>query len=127
MQEAHQYDAGNRAAAMALHQQSLPAMTFTMQSIDHLTCYGKRIFTARAGLPRFGRYQFRPFYKPALRPPIRRLHFTQTAGGAGEFERPFAFDIQPFRRIGGRADQPHLRLVQRVNQGHETLGLIVVR
>ena len=55
------YDAGNRAAALGLHQESLPAITFMMQSIEHLICYGKRIFTARAGLPTFDR-------SPALRP-----------------------------------------------------------
>jgi 4-hydroxy-tetrahydrodipicolinate synthase len=60
------YDAGNRAAALGLHQESLPAITFMMQSIEHLICYGKRIFTARAGLPTFDR-------SPALRPTAEGL------------------------------------------------------
>lgn len=55
------YDAGDRAAALALHAQTLPAITFVMQSIEHLVCYGKRLFTARAGLPTHDR-------APAQRP-----------------------------------------------------------
>ena len=66
VQVMHLYDAGNRAAALALHQKTLPAITFMMQSIEHLICYGKRIFTARAGLPTFDR-------SPALRPTTEGL------------------------------------------------------
>ena len=73
------YDAGNRAAALALHKESQPAITFMMQSIEHLICYGKRIFTARAGLPTFDR-------SPAQRP---------TAQGLDEVAR-FAAQFGPF-------------------------------
>ncbi len=55
------YDAGERLAAQALHDQTLPAIQFLMQSIEHLICYGKRLFTARAGLPTHDR-------APAQRP-----------------------------------------------------------
>ena len=39
----------------------MPAITFIMQSIETLLCYGKRIFGARAGIPIHDR-------GPALRP-----------------------------------------------------------
>ena len=45
------YDAGNRAEAQSLHDQTLPAISFIMPSIEQLVCYGKRLFTQRAGLP----------------------------------------------------------------------------
>jgi len=41
---------GETEAAEAAHAEVLPALVFMMQSIDHLICYGKRIFAARAGL-----------------------------------------------------------------------------
>lgn len=72
------YDAGDRAAALALHQDTLPAITFMMQSIEHLVCYGKRIFTARAGLPTFDR-------SPALRPSPEGL--AEVARFAAQFGR----------------------------------------
>ena len=50
-----------------------------MQSIEHLICYGKRIFTARAGLPTFDR-------SPAQRP---------TDDGLAEVAR-FAAQFGPF-------------------------------
>lgn len=55
------YDAGEHAGALALHEQTLPAIGFVMQSIEHLICYGKRLFTLRAGLETHDR-------APALRP-----------------------------------------------------------
>ncbi len=55
------YEAGDTAAARALHESTLPAIRFTMQSIEHLICYGKRLFAARAGLPTHDR-------APAQRP-----------------------------------------------------------
>jgi 4-hydroxy-tetrahydrodipicolinate synthase len=55
------HDAGDRAAAEALHGQCLPAIGFVMRSIEHLICYGKRLFALRAGLETFDR-------APALRP-----------------------------------------------------------
>lgn len=77
------YDAGNRAAALALHQDTLPAITFMMQSIEHLICYGKRIFTARAGLATFDR-------SPAQRPTAKGL--AEVARFATQFGR---FTSQP--------------------------------
>ena len=77
------YDAGNRAAALELHKESQPAITFMMQSIEHLICYGKRIFTARAGLPTFDR-------SPALRPTPDSL--AEVARFAAQFGR---FTSQP--------------------------------
>lgn len=44
------YDRGNPAGALALHEQTLPAIGFVMQSIEQLICYGKRLFAQRAGL-----------------------------------------------------------------------------
>lgn len=41
--------AGDRAAADDAYAHALPAMVFAMQSIEHLVCYGKRIFALRAG------------------------------------------------------------------------------
>lgn len=55
------FDAGDPASARALHDQMLPAINFVMQSIEHLICYGKRLFTARAGMQAFDR-------APAQRP-----------------------------------------------------------
>lgn len=55
------YDHGQRDAALALHEEVLPAVSFIMRSLEHLICYGKRIFAARAGLEVFDR-------APALRP-----------------------------------------------------------
>lgn len=55
------YDAGERDAAQALHEAALPAIGFVMRSLEHLVCYGKRVFAQRAGLEVFDR-------APALRP-----------------------------------------------------------
>jgi dihydrodipicolinate synthase/N-acetylneuraminate lyase len=55
------YDHGKREEALALHGQVLPAISFIMRSLEHLICYGKRMFSARAGLEVFDR-------APALRP-----------------------------------------------------------
>jgi 2-keto-3-deoxy-L-arabinonate dehydratase len=55
------WDAGDRAAAVALHQKTLPAIGHVMQSIEHLICHGKRLFAQRAGLTVHDR-------APALRP-----------------------------------------------------------
>lgn len=41
---------GAEDAAEDAHAAVLPALVFMMNSIDHLICYGKRIFAARAGL-----------------------------------------------------------------------------
>ena len=44
------WQAGDRDGAEALYAHSLPGILFTMQSLEHLICYGKRIFAAHAGL-----------------------------------------------------------------------------
>jgi 4-hydroxy-tetrahydrodipicolinate synthase len=44
-----------------LYRKILPAIVFTMQGVENLICYGKRLFAARAGLPVFDR-------APAMRP-----------------------------------------------------------
>ncbi|MBO6538375.1 MAG: dihydrodipicolinate synthase family protein [Rhizobiaceae bacterium] len=41
---------GNQAEAEALYAQATPAITFSMQSLEHLITYGKRIFAAHADL-----------------------------------------------------------------------------
>lgn len=55
------HEAGRHDEAERLHAEVLPAITFVMRSIEHLICYGKRLFAARAGLAVFDR-------APALRP-----------------------------------------------------------
>ena len=55
------HDSGAVEAARALHAEVLPVINFVMQSIEHLICYGKRLFAMRAGLEVFDR-------APALRP-----------------------------------------------------------
>ena len=60
------YDQGRREEALALHHEVLPAITFIMRSLEHLICYGKRVFAARAGLEVFDR-------APALRPEAHDL------------------------------------------------------
>lgn len=76
------YDAGQRAEAQAVHEKALPAITFIMRSIEHLICYGKRLFAARAGLAVFDR-------APALRPEAAELDQIQSlARGLGPFPLP---------------------------------------
>lgn len=70
------HDAGDFAGARALHDQTLPAIHFVMQSIEHLICYGKRLFTERADLAAFDR-------APALRPEAQAL--AQVAQMARQF------------------------------------------
>ena len=41
---------GDTSAAEADYERILPAIVFVMQSLETLTCYGKRLFAARAGL-----------------------------------------------------------------------------
>ncbi len=52
---------GDPAQAAALHAAAAPSISFVMQSIETLICYGKRLFAARAGLTVHDR-------APALRP-----------------------------------------------------------
>ena len=56
-----QWENGDQLAAEATFREILPAIVFMMQSIEHLICYGKRIFGARADIEIFDR-------APALQP-----------------------------------------------------------
>ena len=73
------FRAGNEAAAEAYYARMLPAAVFMMQGIEHLMCYGKRVFAARAGLGVHDR-------APAMRP---------NATGLAMVER-FAKALGPF-------------------------------
>jgi 4-hydroxy-tetrahydrodipicolinate synthase len=53
--------AGDAAAAERAYAGFLPGALFAMQSLEHLICYGKRIFGLRAGIAVHDR-------APALRP-----------------------------------------------------------
>ena len=53
--------AGDEAGALGAYEAFLPAALFGMQSLEHLSCYGKRVFGLRAGIPIHDR-------APALRP-----------------------------------------------------------
>jgi hypothetical protein len=55
------FHAGNEAGAEAEYARMLPAAVFVMQGIEHLMCYGKRLFAARARLEVHDR-------APAMRP-----------------------------------------------------------
>lgn len=44
------WDAGERSAALALHQATLPAIAHVMRSIEDLACHGKRLFAFRSGI-----------------------------------------------------------------------------
>lgn len=55
------FRAGEEAEAEQMYAAALPSITFVMQGLEHLICYGKRLFTTRTGLPAFDR-------APALRP-----------------------------------------------------------
>jgi dihydrodipicolinate synthase/N-acetylneuraminate lyase len=53
--------AGDKAEALAAYARFLPAATFGMQSLEHLACYGKRVWGLRAGVTIHDR-------APSLRP-----------------------------------------------------------
>ncbi len=73
------HDSGQRAAALRLHQEVLPAIGFVMRSLEHLVCYGKRLFALRAGLAVFDR-------APAMRPEPGELATLEAlAGQLGRF------------------------------------------
>jgi dihydrodipicolinate synthase/N-acetylneuraminate lyase len=55
------YTSGDEKSAGEIYASMLPAVTFVMQGIEHLICYGKRLFGARAGLEIHDR-------SPAMRP-----------------------------------------------------------
>lgn len=78
------FRAGDRAAARETYRQILPAITFVMQSIEHLVCYGKRLFALRAGLAIADR-------APALRPTAFGLaRAAEHAAALGPLPRPAA-------------------------------------
>lgn len=64
------WQADDDRQAEAVYVNALPAITFVMQSIEQLICYGKRLFGQRAGLVIHDR-------APALRPTIAGLEVTQ--------------------------------------------------
>lgn len=78
--------AGREAEAEAAYRQALPAITFVMQSIEHLICYGKRLFGQRAGHAIHDR-------GPSLRPGFAGLDVVSRLAG----------DLGPF---GARSAQP---------------------
>ena len=45
------WQAGDHIEAEVTYGEVLPAIVFAMQSIEHLICYGKRIFGHRSGIP----------------------------------------------------------------------------
>jgi 2-keto-3-deoxy-L-arabinonate dehydratase len=55
------YRDGREEEAEDAYRAMLPAVVFTMQGLENLLCYGKRLFCERAGIPTFDR-------APALRP-----------------------------------------------------------
>lgn len=55
------FRADDQAQAEDIYTQMLPAVTSVMQGIEHLMCYGKRLFALRSGIEVFDR-------APALRP-----------------------------------------------------------
>jgi 4-hydroxy-tetrahydrodipicolinate synthase len=77
------WQSGDVASAESHYRQILPAITFIMQSIEHLICYGKRVFGARAGIPIYDR-------APAISPTSFGLscvdRIAKTAGSIGGSE-----------------------------------------
>ena len=72
---------GDEAAAEAHYARVLPAITFIMQSLESLICYGKRIYGLRAGVDVFDR-------APAQRPTSFGLELAQAhAARLGPFGR----------------------------------------
>ena len=67
--------AGDEAGAEAAYAAFLPAALFGMQSLEHLVCYGKRIFGLRAGLAIHDR-------APSLRPTAFGLALARRWAGA---------------------------------------------
>lgn len=49
------WGSGEKQAATEAHAHALPAIIFVMQSIEHLTCYGKRLFGLRANFKIYDR------------------------------------------------------------------------
>lgn len=73
------FRAGDEAAAEAEYARALPAIVFVMQGIEHLMCYGKRLFAARAGIEIHDR-------TPAMRPtPAGLQAVSRFAAALGSF------------------------------------------
>ena len=72
---------GDEPAAQRAYERMLPAVVFTMQGIENLLCYGKRLFGARAGIAIHDR-------SPALRPvevgDAMVARFAETLGPLGD-------------------------------------------
>jgi 2-keto-3-deoxy-L-arabinonate dehydratase len=64
------WDEGQHAEALALHEKTQPAIAHVMRSIEHLICYGKRLFALRAGMTVWDR-------APTLRPDATELVQTE--------------------------------------------------
>ncbi|ODT22284.1 MAG: dihydrodipicolinate synthase family protein [Kaistia sp. SCN 65-12] len=75
------FRAGDEQGALDTYRQMLPAVVSTMQGIEHLMCYGKRLFALRAGLSVHDR-------APASRP---------NATGIAMLDR-FVAEMGPLRR-----------------------------
>lgn len=72
--------AGHQAEADRTYRSILPAIVFTMQGIEHLICYGKRLYAARAGITIHDR-------SPALQPSTIGMEMvTRFADELGSYE-----------------------------------------
>ena len=75
------HELGDKSAAADAYAALLPTIKFVMQSIEHLVCYGKRLFALRAGIHVLDR-------APALRPDSANLELlAQIAARHGSFGR----------------------------------------
>jgi 2-keto-3-deoxy-L-arabinonate dehydratase len=75
------HESGDKAAAREAYVALQPTVAFVMQSIEHLVCYGKRLFALRAGFHVFDR-------APALRPDSANIELlAQIAARLGSFGR----------------------------------------
>ncbi len=73
---------GNHATSAEHHQRALPAICFIMQSLEHLICYGKRLFGYRAGFTIHDRV-------PSLKPtPFGLSVISQYAKELGGMQQP---------------------------------------
>jgi 4-hydroxy-tetrahydrodipicolinate synthase len=70
------WERGDAEAALRAYAGFLPAALFGMQSLEHLACYGKRIFGRRAGIAIHDR-------APALRPTEFGLDLARRWSGVG--------------------------------------------
>lgn len=70
------WEAGDEAGAEAAYAAFLPAALFGMQSLEHLACYGKRVWGLRAGVAIHDR-------APALRPTEAGMRLAARWAGAG--------------------------------------------